>query len=220
MRQVAVICCANDREKLDRLLLRSLGRQDTPHICRVHMNTEEQNTPIPQVYNRLAEGLDFCDWLVFVHQDFEFLGASGLSRLVVDAERMCDARGNVGVIGAAGGTEEHPNFISGMPALWKTERLPRRVDSLDECMVLIRPDILARAGGWCNDPAVAWHCYAVDLSMRVRALGLEAVVMASEVHHHGAGQPGPLLDMARAYVKATWCEGTDRRIMTTCGPIV
>ena len=181
---LTVICCYNDDEVFGEVLEASLAEQE-PHQLLVHRNSEEVNTPIPVVYNQLREEAQ-GDWLLFVHQDVKLLSAC-LLRLEEKLEGLDERWGPVGVAGLAGATPD--GWLQNGTCDATTYRgYHTNVQTLDECLLACRPQVLESVGGLSEDEVLSWHCYGVDLSRKLLEQGYWNYVVQVMAGHEGPHQ--------------------------------
>lgn len=159
---------------------------------------------------RLAEH----DVVAFVHQD---VYVHDLQRLVTAASALDDPRW--GVLGANGVTAERRSvgrlrdrvILIGTPA-----KTPVPVDTLDEVLFMARrQDLLDEP--LSEDPALAWHAYAVEYSLRVRAAGRSAGAVDTAITHNSLTTNLARLDEAHLHVGARY--PALMPINTTCGTV-
>lgn len=185
---ISVICVCNDQEILRESLLKSLGVQDAEHEFIEVENIDGRYSSAASALNagaREASG----DYLVFAHQDVVL----GSNDFLTKARALMDSLPDVGIAGVAGRLDHRgvfTNITHGNPPSHaghiRMER-PEIVQSVDECLFIIPRSVFERLRfdeRTCDD----WHLYAVDYSLSVRKLGLNAYALPLGAHHLSSGQ--------------------------------
>jgi hypothetical protein len=140
------------------------------------------------------------DYVAFVHQDVYL---HSLTALEEAAGRLADDDG-IGVLGAFGVTSEggffgrvrDRVFLGGAPA-----REPTLVDSVDELLFMVPRRLLEREP-LTEDPELAWHAYAVEYGLRVRARGGRVCAVDIPVTHNSLTVNLDRLEQAYAAIAA------------------
>ena len=122
------------------------------------------------------------DYVAFVHQDVYL---HSLTALEEAAGRLADDD-RIGLLGAFGVTLEGAFvgrvrdrvFLGGAPA-----REPTTVDSVDELLFMVPRRLLEREP-LTEDPELAWHAYAVEYGLRVRARGRRVCAVDIPLTHN------------------------------------
>ena len=115
----------------------------------------------------MAPGKARHDYLVFVHQDVYLHSLAALE----EAAAMLADDESIGLLGATGVTAHGRFFgrmrdrviLAGEPA-----HRPISVDCVDEVLFMIPRRLLERQP-LSDEQELAWHAYAVDFGLRVRA---------------------------------------------------
>ncbi len=140
------------------------------------------------------------DYVAFVHQDVYL---HSLKALEEAAGWLADDDG-IGVLGALGVTSQGAFFgrvrdrlvLGGAPA-----REPTTVDSVDELLFMV-PRRLLQGEPLTADPELAWHAYAVEYGLRVRAQGRRVCAIDLHVTHNSLTVNVDRLDVAYAAIAA------------------
>jgi hypothetical protein len=181
---VSIITVFNDPEVRCACLDRSVQahRDEAPEVEYLAIdNTEGRFASAGAALNYGAERARH-DYLVFVHQDVYLHSLAALER----AAGILAGDTSIGLLGAAGPTAEGRFFgrirdrviLVGEPAVE-----PTPVDSVDELLFMIPRRVLQRVP-LPEEPALAWHAYAVDFGLRVRADGLRVCAVDIPVTHN------------------------------------
>ena len=142
------------------------------------------------------------DYVAFVHQDVYL---HSLTALEEAAGRLADDDG-IGLLGAVGVTRDgrfvgrvrDRIFLACAPA-----REPTTVDSIDELLFLVPRRLLEREP-LTEDPELAWHAYAVEYGLRVRARGGRVCAVDIPVTHNSLTVNLDRLELAYAAVAAKY----------------
>lgn len=112
---ISIICVYNNEDYLENYLLNSLKAQNIDHELILLDNSDGR-------FKSAAEALNYggnkakCDYLMFVHQDFQLDSDSWLK----EAEEIMENLENVGVAGVAGKYDRNmiSNITTGVPPYW------------------------------------------------------------------------------------------------------
>lgn len=195
---LTIACVFNDadvrRHCLDRSLAAYRGPVEVEYLP--VDNTEHAFTSAGAALNH-AVRLARHEVVVLVHQDVYL---HDVDRLAAAASALEDPRW--GVLGASGVTADRGLagrlrdrvILIGEPAA-----TPVPVDTLDEVLVMARrEDLLAEP--LSEDPDLAWHAYAVEYAMRVRAAGRLAGAVDTAITHNSLTTNLARLDEAHQHV--------------------
>jgi len=215
---ISVVCVYNDREVAEAYLLKGLKAQTADYEIILVDNTQKRFKSAPQALNyggRRAKG----NYIMFVHQDVIMKSNTSLQLI----ETTLDELPSLGVAGAAGCKEGLVGTLSNMshgtppmPAgTAGTVEVPTRVQTLDECLILVPKNTFDRLQ-FDEVACDGWHLYAVDYSLSVKTLGLDAYVVPVVAYHRGGSR------MQQEYyeiLKKVLKKHRDRHrvIFTTCG---
>ena len=181
---ISIVCVYNDKEILDNFLLKSLKNQSAEYELILMDNTTGKFKSAAEALNKggnKAKG----EYIMFVHQDIDLESDGCLKNI----ENISNRLNNLGIAGAAGRTNYKPQTITnikdGIPPKSvspETFNEPVKVQTLDECLVIIPKNVFKKIKfdeKVCND----WHLYAVDYSLSVKKLGLNAYVIPLFAYH-------------------------------------
>jgi hypothetical protein len=134
------------------------------------------------------------DYLVFVHQDVYLHSLQALE----EAAGMLAEDQTIGLLGAAGvtprgrflGRVRDRVILAGEPAT-----RPTPVDCVDEVLFMVPRRLLDRHP-LSEEDDLAWHAYAVDFGLRVRAEGLRVCVVDMPLTHNSLTVNVDRLDVA------------------------
>lgn len=214
---LTIACVYNDvevrRHCLDRSIEAASGRDGVEVQYLPVDNTAGQFATAGAALNH-AVGLARHDVVVFAHQDV-FL--HDLQRLAQAADALSDpAWGVLGSCGmtAAGelvGRLRDRVILIGAPA-----PAPVSVQTLDEVLFMARrADLLEHP--LSEDPRLAWHAYAVEYALRMRAMGRRAGAVDTAITHNSLTVNLARLDAAHLHVASL--HPAERPIRTTCGTV-
>lgn len=140
------------------------------------------------------------DVLVFVHQDVHLHSLVALE----EAAGLLADDPSIGLLGAVGVTADG-RFLGRVRdrifLLGDSARQPVDVDCVDELLFMIPRAVLEREP-LTEAPELAWHAYAVEYGLRVRALGLRACAADMAVTHNSLTVNLDRLDVAYAALAA------------------
>jgi hypothetical protein len=190
-----IICVYNRRDLLERYLLPSIRRQDMSAELRLVDNTESKFRSAAEALNHAASGASGA-YLLFVHQDVEFLSSTFLS----EANRYMTTLPDCGVAGLVGAAKERylrrlRNVVvpgeSDIESIDGSQVLhhPVEVQTLDELLLIVPRDLFREMpfdAVTCN----GWDLYGVDYSLSCRRSGLKAYALPLTVRHVSGGRLG------------------------------
>lgn len=213
---LTIACVYNDVEVRRHCLDRSVAAGESDGV-------DVEYLPIDNTAGRFASAgaalnhatrLATHDVVVFVHQDVHL---HDLRHLEQAAAALADPEW--GVLGACGmtvsgdlvGRLRDRVILIGAPA-----PTPVEVQTLDEVLFMARRDTLL-AHPLSEDPRLAWHAYAVEYALRMRALGRRAGAVDTAITHNSLTINLARLDAAHLHVGDLFPR--ERPIRTTCGSV-
>lgn len=216
MKMISVICVYNNKETLDRFLLKSLKTQSAEYelILIDNCNGKFESAPEALNYGGKKAGTDY---LMFVHQDVELTSDKWLK----NAENMIKTLDKVGITGVAGVLEQEfkikSNITNGIPPVPAGEKFknPTRIQTLDECLVIIPQSIFKKYQ--FDENLKGWHLYTVDYCLNIINQGYNAYVLPMHAYHrsymtHYPKEYFKLLNIVLEKYKPNY-----KKINTTCG---
>jgi Glycosyltransferase like family len=184
---ISIVCVYNNRNILDKYLIKSLKEQSSNYELILVDNTAKR-------FKSAAEALNFGGekanekFIAFIHQDICFN-----SRFLEDLETILNRISNLGIAGLAGVSETTPGVISNIKQGKSSEivgknqiETPTKVQTLDECMILIPKsvfEILKFDEITCDN----WHLYGVDYSLSAISMGKDSYVLPLSIYHRSPG---------------------------------
>lgn len=181
---ISVVCTYNDKETLDKYLLKSLKTQTVKYELILINNTKNQFKSASEALNsggNRANG----KYIMFVHQDVDLMSNAWLEK----SEEELDKLPNIGVAGVAGMAENANGIISNIihgeppePAGGIQIKYPTMVQTVDECLFII-PKSVFNILKFDNNLNDRWHLYAVDYSLCSREMGYNIFVLPFSVYH-------------------------------------
>lgn len=214
---VTIVCVFNDeavrRDCLDRSV--AAGTGDAPGTEYIPVDNTDGRFPSAGAALNHGAGLASNDYLVFVHQDVYLHSLRHLE----EAAGWLAEHPEVGLLGAIGIAADGRFFarirdrvlLLGEPCL-----IPQPVDSLDEVLFMV-PRAVHEVEPLTERPEMAWHGYAVEYGLRVRARGLAVVSCDIPLTHNSLTTNLDRLDVAHSTIAATY--PTALPVRTTCGTI-
>ncbi|MBO7192804.1 MAG: hypothetical protein J6V47_00795 [Bacteroidaceae bacterium] len=204
--KVTFICCYNNTDELNSMLLPSFNILDK-NICNIILiNTYEKGyKSAAQAYNKtVKEQIDeIGDILIFCHQDIAFDDSTFLQNII--SELTKEPKQILGFAGINGeGTvfsnlkyQESKNFITRNQI---TEK--KQVLSLDECCIATSKDVYQQLlfdEYVCNH----WHLYAVELCYNANSNGIPCYIMPDIIYHKKKNNNGGLFS-DKHFLKSMW----------------
>ncbi len=211
---ISIVCVFNDsavrQECLDRSIQVYAGAVDIDYIP--IDNTGGAFASAGAALNHGARRARH-DLIAFVHQDVYL---HSIDRLVVAGSALHKTWGLLGANGVTGQAENVGRLRDRAQLIGRHALLPVEVDSVDEVLFLLRRDVVLEHP-LSEEPDLAWHAYAVDLSVRLRLLGLRVGAVDMAITHNSLTVNLNRLDVAHRRVGADHPGLTP--IRTTCGTI-
>ncbi len=189
----SIVCVYNDKQLLNRYLLKSLKHQTTNYELILEDNTKSKFSSAAQALNYGGRKAG-SKYIMFVHQDVDL----DSDRWLEDAERLLDTIPNLGIAGVAGmselgrtNKERGRNIIThGVPPqIWSWGNpisKPVVVQTLDECLVIVPKEVFDMHRfdeNVCN----GWDLYAVDYCLSVKRIDRQAYVIPMSIYHGSMG---------------------------------
>ncbi|NYE35518.1 hypothetical protein F4692_000622 [Nocardioides cavernae] len=212
---LTIACVYNDvevrRHCLDRSIVAAAAGVDVQYIP--VDNTTGQFASAGAALNHAAQQAEH-DVVVFAHQDVYL---HDLTRLEAAASALDDP--SWGVLGSCGMTESGALvgrlrdrvILIGSPA-----PDPVEVQTLDEVLFMARRETLL-AHPLSEDPLLAWHAYAVEYALRMRAAGMRAGAVDTAITHNSLTVNLARLDDAHHHVGDLF--PAELPVRTTCGTV-
>lgn len=196
---ITLICCYNNRECLDNMLIPSIKCQEKQPQLILIDNNKRNYKSAAQAYNSEvvnAEG----DVLVFCHQDIAFDD----QKFFYEIEEMFLENPDM-ILGLAG-VKRDGCVYSNLKYLKNKKYITRkrvkekreRVESLDECFIAIKTENFRKLL-FNEDVCDNWHLYAVELCYRAKKYSIESYVAKIEAYHKM--QQGKGLEVDKNFIK-------------------
>jgi hypothetical protein len=214
---VSIVCVWNDesvrRDCLDRSIeaLRATthGVEYVPVDNRGQVHTTAGSALNHGVQRATGECVAFVQQDIYLHS---------LAALTAAARRLVDDP-RLGLVGAVGTT--HDGRLLGrvrdrVVLLGDRAATPVEVDSVDEVLFVARRSLLLKVP-ISQDPALAWHAYAVELGLRLRTRGLVVAALDIPMTHNSRSTNIARLDEAHAAVARA--HPALLPVTTTCGTV-
>ncbi|MEU0315223.1 glycosyltransferase [Nocardioides sp. NPDC006273] len=211
---VSIVCVYNDPAVLESCLAASVkvGHPSRQTEVIAVDNVSGEFTSAGAALNHGAR-LARNEVVVFVHQDVYLQSLPALET----AAAMLLAQPAIGVLGAVG-VSRRGEVIGAMRdrvvPLGRSTSVPADVDSLDEVLFLVARSQVLREP-LSESPDLAWHAYAVEYCLRVRASGRRAAAVDIPLTHNSMTTNLARLDVAHRSVGRTYAGLVPVR--TTCG---
>lgn len=181
---ISIICVYNNKEILNKFLLKSLEHQSVEYELILIDNTKKRFKSAAEALN--TGGIKACgEYLIFTHQDVDLISNEWLKK----TENILNSLEKLGIAGVAGKPKNKKgvmtNIMDGTPptAAGGIEiQKPEIVETLDECLFII-PNGIFKEHKFDEVVCDDWHLYAVDYSLSLKELGLYAYVLPIKLHH-------------------------------------
>lgn len=213
---LTIACVYNDievrRHCLDRSLAAGAGSGVEVQYLPVD-NTGHQFASAGAALNHAVRQAEH-DVVVLVHQDVYL---HDLQRLARAAAALDDpAWGVLGACGMTAGGEVVGRLRDRVILIGTPAPRPVDVQTLDEVLVMARRETLL-AHPLSEDPRLAWHAYAVEYALRMRALGRRAGAVDTAITHNSLTVNLARLDDAHHHVGDLF--PAELPVRTTCGTV-
>lgn len=187
MTMISVVCVYNNKNILDKCLLKSLESQNYNYEVILIDNTELKFKSACAALNYAVENAK-GKYIIFTHQDVYLKSKNFLNNTV----NTLNTLKNLGVAGLAGKkinkkdlisniTEGNPPHKVGTP--FKT---PLKVQTVDECLFII-PKSMFNINRFDEKVCDGWHLYAVDYCLSVMKIGFHIYLIPLEIYHKSTG---------------------------------
>lgn len=186
MDKVAVICCYNRQDIIDSMLDKSLKNQLNVEIERIYFR--DSSDAACKCFNSAIKTTD-AEYLVFVHQDIEFLTSDFLLRTVEYIKK--EKRAIFGLCGARASGDKIEVVSNSIHGLWNkkigdvhNEKL-ERVFGLDEIFAACHRDVFKEIR-FDEEHFDGWHMYLADLCAQAYLKNIPVYVLPLEAQHKNA----------------------------------
>lgn len=222
MKNVSVVCCYNDKEMYDRVVVKMLKKQQEIEYELIGIdNTNGEYRSAASAINYAIKN-SMGEVIVVIHQDFKFLYSDALKKLYnySIAFRENDILGVAGAVLDINASilkkliGRNRMIIAALDGEYTMMRFPTQVDSLDECCFVFRRSY------WEKYPldeltCDKWDLYAVDMCLQARLLGGKSYVLPVDAVHYSGGKLSKnfytvLKKLSNKY------KGKISKIVTTC----
>ena len=214
---MSIVCVFNDPEVLASCLERSirLGIGSAPETQFIPVDNRGGEFSTAGAALNHGARLARNEVVAFVHQDVYLHSLAGLE----SAAWNLVASPDIGVLGAVG-VDRRGRVIGRIRdrvlALGERAPQPRRVETMDEVLFMVRRDRVLREP-LADETQLGWHAYAVEYSARMRSAGLRAAVIDVPLTHNSLTANLLHLDVAHRWVGDTYPNLLP--LHTTCGTI-
>lgn len=184
---ISIVCIYNNKEILNKYLLKSLRTQTVKFEPIFIDNTDNKFKSATEALNyggNKANG----KYLMFVHQDVFLFSDEWLDKI----EKSLNSLKHFGVAGVAGVSEKGKDVISNIKhgiSHKKAGKIhiknPFRVQTLDECLFIIPQNVFKTYK--FDENLNGWHLYAVDYCLNVNRNGLKVYVLPYFIYHMSHG---------------------------------
>lgn len=218
---ISIICIYNNKEILEKYLLKSLKNQDSIYELILIDNSKGTFKSAAKALNhgeKKAKGKYF----MFVHQDIFLCSDTWLA----DAEKILKSMNDKAVVGTIGMSDNGVNngergrntLIHGDPPEkwgWGNQiQKPEIVQTLDECLIIIPKSIFEKFK-FDEVTCPKWDLYVVEYCLNIKSEGLKSYVMPLAVYHGSTGliSRNYFYTLNKVLKKHTYL----KQVYTTCG---
>ncbi len=183
MDKVAVICCYNRQDIMDTMLDKSLKNQAGVEVERLYY--QNSSDAACKCFNKAIKSTD-AEYLVFVHQDIEFLTDDFLLKTVGYIKN--EKRAIYGLCGARASDNKTLVVSNCIHGLWNkkigdihNDKL-EKVFGLDEIFAACHRDVFNEIQ-FDEENFDGWHVYLADLCVQANLKDIPVYVMPLESQH-------------------------------------
>jgi len=214
---VSIVCVANDEAVRSRCLDRSIAELLHEAPATEYLPIDNRDGAFASAGAALNHGARQArhDYVAFVHQDVCLHSLVALER-AAGAVAADPGIGMLGAVGIAADGRIVGRARDRVVLIGDRVARPTDVDSLDEVLFLVPRATLLREP-LSEDPELAWHAYAVEYGLRLRALGKRVTAGDVPLTHNSLTINVDRLDVAHRAVAAGYPAALPLR--TTCGTI-
>ena len=212
---VSIICVYNDPDVRVDCLDRSVNAADDPSTIE-YIPVKNTGGEFASAGAALNAGVRQArhDVVVLVHQDVYL---HSMDRVLEVAAMLDGTRwGLLGACGVAATGELIGRMRDRVQLTGRDAPYPVKVDSVDEVLFMARREVLLQ-NPLSKDQHLAWHAYAVELGVRLRAQGLMTGAVNLEITHNSLTVNLAKLDVAHRHVAGLHPD--ELPVRTTCGVV-
>lgn len=214
---ITIVCVANDTAVRERCLDRSIAEHRHEARATEYIPVDNSDGAFASAGEALNHGASLArnEVVVFVHQDVCLHSLAALET----AAGMLARRPEIGMHGSVGIAADGRivgRMRDRVVLVGERAAEPTDVDSLDEVLFMVTREALLREP-LSEAPEFAWHAYAVEYGMRVRAQGKRVTASDIPLTHNSMSVNLDRLDVAHRAVAARYPSALPVR--TTCGVI-
>lgn len=184
MKEIDIICCSNNIEVLNSMLLPGLELQVNVKT-NIHIIDPKREgfSSTAESYNSCIEQIS-APYVIFVHQDLKLLEKDTLYNMA----QYLDACQNdlIGLCGACSKPNKvvYGNVYHGIlnENMGQPIAEPAEVETLDEIFLMLKSDVLKQIR-FDDKTLSGWHFYVVDFCMQAHQKGMRCVVWPQKSQH-------------------------------------
>lgn len=204
--KISFICCYNNQEELNSLLLDSYDRFCSGLDCNIFLIDSKAKgyKSAAEAYNKEIESNydQMGDILIFLHQDIAFDNINFVNSIIRELEKE-DA-----VVGFCGMGEDRKVYsnlkyrVTNQFIVGKQINVAREVESLDECCFATTKSLWNRVR-FDENVCFHWHLYATDFCYTAKDSQKARIVLLSDVIYHKEDAGGGLMTDS-FYLRTMW----------------
>jgi GT2 family glycosyltransferase len=203
--KVTFICCHNNNEELNSMLLPSFNMLDK-NSCNIILIDafKEGYKSAAEAYNRTIEKRkdEIGDILIFCHQDIAFDNITFLQNITSELTENPNQIIGFAGINATGTVFSNLKYQESKQFITKNQTKEKiQVISLDECCFAMTKTVYENIRFdecVCNH----WHLYAVELCYNAQRYGIPSYVMPNIIYHKKRNNGGMYCD--NHFLKSMW----------------
>ena len=206
---VTIICCYNNEEILQTMLIASLKRQKAEYKFIPIDSRKYKFSSAATAYNSILQNPkkynydDISSCLLFVHQDVFFQDIDFLTKIELElAQTPNDIIGLAGII-SSGKVLSNLKYLNSQQYITLNQISNKtEVESVDECCFAMSKELWERLH-FDSKACYHWHLYAVDICYNAkRNFGSKCVVIPNEAFHKKNSDNG--LETDNHFLNTMW----------------
>lgn len=222
MKDIALVCCYNNAKMYKEILKNSLSKQKNIDYELIGVDNSDGKFPSAAAAINYGIGKTDSNYVIVVHQDFEFINENALVKFLQYSKQFNDND----ILGVAGAILDNnakilKKFIGRNRIIYSslidsTNRVTgfKKVESLDECCFGFKRSFWEKYPFdeiACNK----WDLYAVDMCLEAyRNNGGAYVISISSLHHSGGNITKNFYESLKKLMKKY--RNDRKKIITTC----
>jgi len=183
---ISIICCFNNYKTYNEMLYKSVSKQKAEYEIIAIDNSKGKFESSAQALNYGAS-ISKGEYLVFVHQDMEFMQEDFLQSLKRYLDELNDSI--IGLAGMKDALGVYTNLKHGSNKKYAGDfrvNEPIEMQTLDECLIAMKRDTYLKLK-FDEVTCYNWHLYAVDMCLAGNLINVKSYVIPLEAYHKSCG---------------------------------